>query len=155
MVLVIADMVLHLRSRIKRFLVGSSGVKDPVPKVTPVATPVPKQTASGSDFSNSSLTLQQMLESAKAVKNYYDRSEALRQVAEYAVTLGAYKKAIEAGDADLNYYGKSDTLKLVAISAAHGGSFEEAVKAAKKIPNEYTHGEATKRVLEIQSKLDS
>ena len=150
--LVLAVFTLVYRIR-PRFL-GGSGIDDgPTPKANRVSAPEPTQTTFRPASHNPSLGLQEMLESAKSVNSDSDRSDALRLVAEHAVSHGAYEKAIEAGEADYSDYSKSETLKFVAISAARGGSFEEAARAAKEIPSDYTQGQTTKKILEIQSSL--
>ena len=154
-ILAVATLVFFMRPRSSRFLSGSASNDEPIPKANRAPAPVPTQTTIKPALPNPSLRLQQMLESAQSVRSFSDRGEALRLVAEHAVSLGAYKKAIEAGEADPSHSGKSDTLKFVAISAARAGSFEEAVRAAKKIPSYDSQGETTKKILEIQSKLET
>ena len=152
---VLAVVTLFLmRPRIFRFLSGSANNDESISKANGASAPVLTQTTLRPVSPSPSLRLQQMLESAKSVSTTYDRSDALRLVAKYAVGLGDYKKAIQAGEADSTNYGQSETLKFVAISAARAGSFEEAASAAKKIPSVYTEGETTKKILEIQSKLE-
>ena len=151
---VVVTLIFHVRPRFLRFL-GISGIDDePIPKANRASAPVHSQTTPIPASTNPSHGLQQMLESAKSVNSDSDRSDALRLVAEHAVSHGEYEKAIEAGEADYSDYSKSETLKFVAISAARGGSFENAARAAKKIPSDYTQGETTKKILEIQSNLE-
>ena len=151
---VVVTLIFHVRPRFFGFL-GSSGIDDePFPKANRPSATALTQTTSMPASPNSSHDLQRMLESAKSVNSDYDRSDALRLVAEHAVRHGAYEKAIEAGEADSSHYSKSETLKFVAINAARGGAFEEAARAAKKIPNVYTQGDTTKKILEIQSNLE-
>lgn len=151
---VVVTLKYHVRSRFFRSLDGSGNDDEPVAKPNRASAPVLTPTTLPPATPNTSLSLQQMLDSAKSVAYDSDRSGALRLVAKHAVKHGEYEKAIEAGEADPYDSSKSETLKFVAISAAHGGSFEEAARAAKKIPYSSTQGQATKKILEIQSKLE-
>ena len=153
LVLAVVAAMPGVRPRIRRLVSGSSIVNKPTSQANRVSTAVPTLVTFPLASPNPSLRLQQMLESAKSVNSSYDRSEALRLVAEHAVSHGAYEEAIKAGEADSSNYAKSETLKFVAISAALRGSFKEAARAAKNIPSVYTQGETTKKILEIQSKL--
>ena len=100
LVLAIAmPIIVHVWPRFFRPLGGSDIDDEPTLKANRSSAPVLTQTTFASASSNPSLGLglQKMLESAKSVNSGFDRSEALRLVAEHTVRHGAYKKAIEAG----------------------------------------------------------
>ena len=152
---VVATLIYYVRPRFFRSLGSSDDNGELIPEPDLASAPVPAQTSLQPDSLHASLRLQQMLDSARSVYYDSDRSAALRLVAEHAVALRKYEKAIEAGEADRYDSSKSETLRFVAISAALGGSFEEAARAANKIPYPSIQGAATKKILEIQSKREN